>query len=239
MIENQFSKEERLYIYEESRWKTLYEIKDMNQELKKNIKIVYGHFLFGIHKYFDQPTKYMTIIREPVDRILSAYYHFKTIPARRKIMLKLFNLGANLSKNLPKSLQRRHSNQLKDHYFISSHNLSVMDFVKCGRFGVDNTMVRRISNIPAEYGKITRKIYETAIYNIENYFMDVLLMEDMKQSVQRLSAIIGSTDLSIRMDNVNKKRERTELDANTLSFLKETNKYDLMLYDYCRQRFKR
>lgn len=239
MIEKNFSKDERLYIYEESRWKTPYDIKKMDHDTKKNIKIVYGHFLFGIHKYFDEPTKYMTIIREPVDRILSAYYHFKTIPAHKKIMLKIFNWGANLPISLPKLLQQRHSKQLKNHYFVVNNKLSVVEFVKCGRFGVDNTMVRRISNIPVGYGKITQEIYETAIYNIENYFVDVLLMEDMKQSVARLASIIGSTDLSMRMDNVNKKRERTGLDGNTLSFLKETNKYDLMLYDYCYHRFKR
>ena len=239
MIEKNFSKDERLYIYEESRWKTPYDIKKMDHDTKKNIKIVYGHFLFGIHKYFDEPTKYMTIIREPVDRILSAYYHFKTIPTHKKIMLKIFNWGANLPISLPKLLQQRHSKQLKNHYFVVNNKLSVVEFVKCGRFGVDNTMVRRISNIPVGYGKITQEIYETAIYNIENYFVDVLLMEDMKQSVARLASIIGSTDLSMRMDNVNKKRERTGLDGNTLSFLKETNKYDLMLYDYCYHRFKR
>ena len=133
-------------------------------------------------------------------------------------MLKIFNLAANLPVGLPKLLQQRHSKQLKDHSFIINNNLSVIDFVKCGRFGVDNTMVRRISNIKVGYGQITQKIYETAIYNIENYFVDVLLMEDMKQSVERLSSIIGSTDLSIRMDNVNKKRDRAGLDVNTLSF---------------------
>lgn len=43
---------------------------------KKNFKIkcTYGHHRFGIHNYFNQRFTYITMLRHPVERIISTYY---------------------------------------------------------------------------------------------------------------------------------------------------------------------
>jgi hypothetical protein len=37
-----------------------------------------GHMLFGLHKVLPQPSTYITVLRDPVERVLSAFYYMRT-----------------------------------------------------------------------------------------------------------------------------------------------------------------
>lgn len=50
--------------------------KEMNPE---TIKVVHGHYLFGLHNHFNRPFSYFTMLREPVDRVISQYYYLRGI----------------------------------------------------------------------------------------------------------------------------------------------------------------
>lgn len=67
--------------------------KDFNETMKryiehryslekiKSTKLFIGHCAYGIHKMFEQKFDYITMVREPVDRIISHYYYsLKTDP---------------------------------------------------------------------------------------------------------------------------------------------------------------
>src|SRR5690606_39847655 len=38
---------------------------------RKEIKVLKGHMLFGLHTYFDEPSQYITFLRKPEDRLYS------------------------------------------------------------------------------------------------------------------------------------------------------------------------
>jgi hypothetical protein len=40
---------------------------------------ILGHFSYGIHKYFDRPIGYITVVREPIDRVISDLKHLELI----------------------------------------------------------------------------------------------------------------------------------------------------------------
>ncbi|HTY55470.1 MAG TPA: sulfotransferase family 2 domain-containing protein [Candidatus Binataceae bacterium] len=40
-----------------------------------NMQVFQGHMPFGLHKLLDAPATYMTMLREPVDRVISEYYY--------------------------------------------------------------------------------------------------------------------------------------------------------------------
>src|SRR4029077_19038614 len=42
---------------------------------RKSFKCITGHFVFGIHNALDGPSTYVTILRDPVIRVVSNYYH--------------------------------------------------------------------------------------------------------------------------------------------------------------------
>lgn len=48
-----------------------------------DLKCVYGHYRYGIHTYFPRKPVYITMLRDPMDRILSMYYFIRSRPQNR------------------------------------------------------------------------------------------------------------------------------------------------------------
>ena len=55
--------------------------KNLPENDRRRIKFLTGHFYYGLHRYLPgkQP-KYITMLREPIDRILSLYYYARKTP---------------------------------------------------------------------------------------------------------------------------------------------------------------
>ena len=53
--------------------KTIEDLLWMSDKERERIKLLYGHFFFGTHKLFERPASYMTVLREPVSRVMSQY----------------------------------------------------------------------------------------------------------------------------------------------------------------------
>ncbi|WP_164491766.1 sulfotransferase family 2 domain-containing protein [Staphylospora marina] len=56
------------------------------------IRCVYGHCRFGVHKLFRRPFKYFSMVRDPLNRIISAYYFIRSSPSNR-----LHHMVSNMS----------------------------------------------------------------------------------------------------------------------------------------------
>ena len=41
---------------------------------KERIKVLMGHMGFGLHNFLPQPSVYFTLLRDPVERVISYYY---------------------------------------------------------------------------------------------------------------------------------------------------------------------
>ena len=44
---------------------------------RRDLRAVIGHFWFGLHEHVKQPSRYITILRDPVERVVSLYYFTK------------------------------------------------------------------------------------------------------------------------------------------------------------------
>ncbi|MDP1383243.1 sulfotransferase family 2 domain-containing protein [Priestia megaterium] len=45
------------------------------------LKCINGHFRFGIHEQIQRPFTYITMLRHPVERVISTYYYIRRVPA--------------------------------------------------------------------------------------------------------------------------------------------------------------
>jgi len=50
-------------------------LQDMPKIAAKDV--VFGHFRYGLHYYFNRTCTYMTVLRDPVDRVVSHYYYHR------------------------------------------------------------------------------------------------------------------------------------------------------------------
>lgn len=50
-------------------------IASLSDRDRADTRLVMGHFWFGLHESFDQPCTYITILRSPVERVLSLFNH--------------------------------------------------------------------------------------------------------------------------------------------------------------------
>lgn len=72
IIDKQYLADQRLFIYgkEESMKNSTFSEKEL-----RNIHCIYGHFPYGIHRSIQQPFTYITMIRNPIARVISLYNH--------------------------------------------------------------------------------------------------------------------------------------------------------------------
>lgn len=71
---------------------------ELSYEEKQKIKLLKGHMNFGLHSNMPNPSKYITFIRKPEDRIISFYYYvlnsknhrLKASLSKKNITLKEF-----------------------------------------------------------------------------------------------------------------------------------------------------
>ena len=189
---------------------------------KMKIKVFFGHVSFGLHNYIPRPCHYVTILRDPVEKVLSLFSHvsnIKTNPYYAK---------------------------------IKSSNFSISDFVSSGMaVETDNHQTRVISGIDPEFGKCTTAILETAEENIKKYFSVVGLSEYFDESVLLMKKAFGwrpPAHLSLKRmiygveevpspfyekANVSTNRLRKEdLSADEINTIIKYNELDIELYNY-------
>jgi hypothetical protein len=70
-----FSPDETLIIYPNSTGVLMEEALSKSEEELSKYKFVCGHFPLGIHEHLPQECKYVTVLRDPVARMVSNYFH--------------------------------------------------------------------------------------------------------------------------------------------------------------------
>lgn len=63
-----------------------YLTEDLSKKLTKlnheSIKVIHGHYYYGLHQHFKRPYSYFTILRDPIDRTVSLYYYLRSIEGK-------------------------------------------------------------------------------------------------------------------------------------------------------------
>ena len=172
----------------------------MPEEQRRSLRLVIGHFEFGIHRDLGQPFEYVTILRDPVQRVISHYRHF------------CYN------RSLPAVTLDGHVNSL-DEVLETGESMEMDNLITrllCGSEGV----------CPSD--RVNREWYERALANL-GYFRFVGHQERSDEAWAQLCVSYGWNRGTLRQVNV-LFDSPMEVSARTRAAIAAYNKYDLMLY---------
>lgn len=100
---------------------------------------------------------------------------------------------------------------------------------------IDNCLVRYISGCHIDFGKIGEKEYLLALENLKNKIDFFGLQEYYDESMVMLGNKLGWPLPIYRKKNLTKKKE--VVSAATMEFLKDANKWDVLLFDKAKEMF--
>jgi hypothetical protein len=214
IINRQFKKDEIFHIHGDEL--ILQEagdtLKDVHQEIRNNLKLIRGHFQYGLHKHLTQPTSYFTILRDPIERVISQYYYIK----------------------------RDRDHLLHDK--VENGKMSLDAYLESGITPeVNNGQTRLISGKDHlyAYGKCTPELLTLAKKNIQSHFSIVGLLERFEESLILLKLHYRWKKIYYVVRNVSQNRlPRSEISKDTIALIEKYNQYDIELYDYAKKQFK-
>ncbi|WP_459893085.1 sulfotransferase family 2 domain-containing protein [Desulfothermus okinawensis] len=180
----------------------------LNSKEKKKFKFVCGHVEISLIKQINYPILSLTILREPVDRIVSMYYYIRS----------------NKNHHL--------------HSLLVNNKMSISDFVKSGCWiEINNGMVRRLSgglNIP--YGKCNLKMLEIAKYNLLTAINLFGFLEYFDEFVSLLGKLLDISQIKYSRKNVTRGRKKIEeIDESDINIIKYYNPLDISLYNWAKE----
>lgn len=185
--------------------------KAMPSKKKQQIKILSGHMGFGLHQFMPQTTTYITILREPVERVISYYYHVLGNPTHY--------------------LYER----------VEKDNLDLETFSdSCLTAEIDNGQTRLLAGpefmwtVP--YGECTPDLLEMAKQNLKNHFSVIGIANQFDETLILLKLVFGWENLSYTRVNVNERRpEKKLISAQAKANIERDNQLDIRLYQFAQQ----
>jgi hypothetical protein len=196
--------------YEISPDRYVIEFEQIPEAKRKEFKIIQGHLYFGIHKLLPQPSTYFTILRDPVERVISDYYYI-----------------------------RRHKKH-PFHQTLISEQMSLEDLIIRGEYHPDNCQTRYLSGVgkSISHGQCTQEALELAKKNLSEYFSVVGILEEFDKTLLILQKRFGWKNIFYTIQNQTKQRLlKDRISEETLSLIHKYNQMDLQLYDYAKERF--
>jgi len=179
---------------------------------KDKIKVLQGHRilgLWGLHKHFNKDVIYITMLRDPIDRVISHYYYnLLGFSSNKKIISNNYSL----------------KDYVQNGIFPNAENRQVKELS---------------GNPDIPYGTCTREMLETAIRNIDAQFDMVGIMEYFDESLIMLMLKFGWWYPFYRKRNVTHNRPRkADIDKETLKVIEKHNQLDIELYQYAKEKFE-
>lgn len=183
-------------------------------EERAQYDLLTGHVHFGLHEFLPDPATYITMLRDPIDRVVS-HYHF---------------VMANPDHYL--------------HSVLAGGRYTLHDYaVTRVSHELDNDQVRWLcarDHFDVPVGEVSREMVEEAKWNLANAFGVIGLVERFGDSLRCLRSAFGWEEVH-PPERRNANRHRPTLDRvapDTIAAIREINRYDCELYDYARVLFE-
>jgi hypothetical protein len=179
---------------------------------KAQYKIIRGHVRFGLHEYLPQPATYFTVVRHPVDRIISFYYFVRQSPDHY-----LYEAVTTQQMSLADLIHNQISTEL------------------------DNGQTRNVSGIghTIGFGECSPEILASAKQHLRERFSVVGLTDRFDETLLLLKRAFGwRMPLYVRVNITRNRPRQEEVSPETLELVRKHNALDMELYLYAQQLFE-
>lgn len=221
IINREYSKysNDSVYLFDGSNIESSIEkFKRLPKKDRNKIKILKGHMSYGYHEYFDNECEYFTLLRDPIDRVISDFYYILEQPS--------------------------HSRYEK----VKKGSMSLYDYLKSKMsVAMSNAQTRLVAgylsgagDVKKEdlpFGKCTEETLLEAEENLKEFSV-VGLTERFDETLILLKRAFGWKTPYYTRANVTKKRpKKREISQESIRLIKDYNKYDIELYEYGKKLF--
>lgn len=194
------------------------EFYNLPQSDKLKVKLVRGHIKFGFHELVQGESKYISILRDPVDRTISQYFHAKRHP--------------------------HHAH----YRAITEKGLTILDYIDPNSNYIKSNMQTRyitgVGNRPLvelgfeQYAPVTglnNEYLTSAFDNIKQKFSVVGILEDLPGFVANLNKYYNKNIeyvSKVMNANPNKYSDEQDITASIKKSIMEVNSLDVALYSF-------
>jgi len=188
--------------------KIIEELGKLSPERRENVKVVFGHYVIaGLEELFDREVKYITFVRDPIERLVS-----------------LYNLLLNSRKDGPQIQwgMKSEDGQLVDiNTWASTFAANSMTRFFCARLKQENMkdFQRPVSLSEAD-----------EVCDFLSNFQFIGLHDNLDEDLVTLQSLLGF-DSDIPHTNAAKKTSHVE--RNTMDELAAANDLDFRIYEHC------
>jgi Galactose-3-O-sulfotransferase len=193
--------------------------KSLPEQRRRRLEVVRGHLFYGIHKYLPQGGNYITMLREPVARLLSTYYFILRRPLH-PLHWKFKNERLGV-RDLIRLTPNRQNLQCK---FIAGVG-RIQDVEVQAQPGQANP-----ENVSDE------RLLEIAKQNLSRSFRVVGLTERFQESL-----LLMATQFHWRIPFYEKRKvskTRKTIEPGLVDFIREQNRLDVELYEFGKRLFE-
>lgn len=221
-LKRAYGKEERAFVYEPDRLRgaiSREQFADLPRSSRVRLRLVAGHYPYGIHRDVGRSCRYLTVLRDPVERVVSLYYHFQQMHLSRAQRL-------DPRLRLERLRARRNPMSLEEWVFGQHH------------LAADNGMTRNLAaRSRVRFGQCPDDLLDEALEHVDSHFAAMLVTERLDESVSLMESITGRKLERLGRANTNSKRlPLDQLDPELLQRIRELNHLDVRLYGIARSR---
>lgn len=189
IIDREYGLERKLQIeglYSNSDFIKTYGIDTFN-----NAEVISGHQYFGIHEHINDQCTYITMLRDPIERVLSTYKHTARMGEQDMGWLKC----------------------------LTTHEQG------------SNLQTKMLAGGEVDLGR--------AIHNLNNSFSVVGISEMFDESVLLMQQKLSWSFPYYVIENPSHNKIRSaDIDIDIIDIIREANRVDIELYDYCANRLR-
>lgn len=209
IIERQY-RPDVIYTLNQQQGRSIESFEALPESKRNAIRVLKGHTYFGLRSCLSKSNVFITLLREPINRIISHYFYVRGFP------------GHYL------------------HQDVTSRGLSLEEYAENPLSEeLDNGQTRLISGVTGvPIGGVNRMMFEKAKENLRTYFSVVGVTERFDEFLILLKKTFGWKNCFYIQANVSKqRRKKRKLPKGTLKMIEEKNIFDIKLYHFASEMF--